>query len=77
MNMPTSQPVQQVAQATQTEKPKPVRKPKSELRQLTEKLDKQVKKIEAKKAQIEKLQASLIEDEKEMRELFSQVAKVR
>lgn len=66
MNMPTSQLL-----------PKPARKQKSPLRQLTEKLDKQVKKVEAKKAQIEKLQASLAEDQKEMQSLLSQISSVR
>lgn len=78
MNMPTSQPMQQVAQNSLPQaKQKPARKPKSALRQLTEKLDKQVKKVEAKKAQIEKLQASLAEDQKEMQALLSQIANVR
>lgn len=66
MNMTTSQPLT-----------KPARKQKSPLRQLTEKLDKQVKKVEAKKSQIEKLQASLAEDQKEMQSLLSQISSVR
>ena len=66
MDMPTSQTTA-----------KPARKQKSPLRQLTEKLDKQVKKVETKKAQLEKLQASLATDQKEMQALLEQISSMR
>lgn len=49
----------------------------SPLRKLTTQLDKQVKKVEAKKVQIEKLQKSLLEDQAELQALLKKIGEIR
>ena len=65
----TQTPSQQVAKKTQREV--------SPLRKLTTHLDKQVKKVEAKKMQIEKLQKSLLDDQTELQNLLKKIGEIR
>ena len=65
----TQTPSQQVAKRTQREV--------SPLRKLTTQLDKQVKKVEAKKIQIEKLQKSLLDDQTELQNLLKKIGEIR
>ncbi len=65
----TQTPSQQVAKKTQREV--------SPLRKLTTQLDKQVKKVEAKKMQIEKLQKSLLDDQTELQNLLKKIGEIR
>lgn len=65
----TQTPSQQVAKKTQREV--------SPLRKLTSQLDKQVKKVEAKKIQIEKLQKSLLDDQTELQNLLKKIGEIR
>jgi hypothetical protein len=65
----TQTPSQQVAKKTQREV--------SPLRKLTTQLDKQVKKVEAKKIQIEKLQKSLLDDQTELQNLLKKIGEIR
>lgn len=65
----TQTPSQQVAKKTQREV--------SPLRKLTTQLDKQVKKVEAKKVQIEKLQKSLLDDQAELQNLLKKIGEIR
>lgn len=66
----------EVVNAQQKENTSP-KKLVSPLRYFTTNLDKQVKKIETKKAQIAKLQKSLIEDEAEVQKLIKQISEIR
>lgn len=65
----TQTPSQQVAKKTQREV--------SPLRKLTTHLDKKVKKVEAKKMQIEKLQKSLLDDQTELQNLLKKIGEIR
>lgn len=65
---------------TQTKTQQVVKKSQREvspLRKLTTQLDKQVKKVEAKKVQIEKLQKSLLEDQAELQALLKKIGEIR
>lgn len=67
-------------EVTQTAEQKVVKKSQREvspLRKLTTQLDKQVKKVEAKKVQIEKLQKSLLDDQAELQALLKKIGEIR
>lgn len=68
------------AQATQIAQQQVAKKTSREvspLRKLTTQLDKQVKKVEAKKLQIAKLQKSLQEDQAELQNLLKKIGEIR
>jgi len=68
------------AVVTQTATQQVVKKSQREfspLRKLTTQLDKQVKKVEAKKVQIEKLQKSLLDDQAELQALLKKIGEIR
>ena len=65
---------------TQTAEQQVVKKAQREvspLRKLTTQLDKQVKRVEAKKVQIEKLQKSLLDDQAELQALLKKIGEIR
>lgn len=66
-----------VTQTTTQQVVKKSQREVSPLRKLTTQLDKQVKKVEAKKVQIEKLQKSLLEDQAELQALLKKIGEIR
>lgn len=66
-----------VTQTTTQQVVKKAQREVSPLRKLTTQLDKQVKKVEAKKVQIEKLQKSLLEDQAELQALLKKIGEIR
>lgn len=66
-----------VTQTTTQQVVKKSQREVSPLRKLTTQLDKQVKKVEAKKVQIEKLQRSLLEDQAELQALLKKIGEIR
>lgn len=66
-----------VTQTTTQQVVKKSQREVSPLRRLTTQLDKQVKKVEAKKVQIEKLQKSLLEDQAELQALLKKIGEIR
>lgn len=66
-----------VTQTTTQQVVKKAQREVSPLRKLTTQLDKQVKKVEAKKVQIEKLQKSLLDDQSELQNLLKKIGEIR
>lgn len=66
-----------VTQTTTQQVVKKSQREVSPLRKLTTQLDKQVKKVEAKKVQIEKLQKSLLDDQAELQALLKKIGEIR
>lgn len=66
-----------VTQTTTQQVVKKAQREVSPLRKLTTQLDKQVKKVEAKKVQIEKLQKSLLDDQAELQALLKKIGEIR
>lgn len=66
-----------VTQTTTQQVVKKAQREVSPLRKLSTQLDKQVKKVEAKKVQIEKLQKSLLDDQAELQNLLKKIGEIR